>query len=67
MGDLKTYLALVKREFGTGEATEHTHRAALKALVESFAPDIVEGEGSSPTTTSQPTRRSSSPSKRRSG
>ncbi len=40
MGDLKTYLALVKREFGTGEATEHTHRAALKGLVESFAPDI---------------------------
>lgn len=41
MGDLKTYLGEVKREFGTGEATEHTHRAALKALVESFAPDVV--------------------------
>jgi hypothetical protein len=41
MGDLKSYLAQVKREFGTGEATEHTHRAALKALVESFAPDVV--------------------------
>jgi len=41
MGDLKTYLAQVKREFGTGEATEHTHRAALKGLVESFAPDVV--------------------------
>ena len=41
MGDLKFYLAQVKREFGTGEATEHTHRAALKGLVESFAPDIV--------------------------
>ena len=41
MGDFKTYLAEVKREFGTGEATEHTHRAALKGLVESFAPDIV--------------------------
>ncbi len=41
MGDLKSYLAQVKREFGTGEATEHTHRAALKGLVESFAPDVV--------------------------
>jgi hypothetical protein len=41
MGDLKSYLAQVKREYGTGEATEHTHRAALKGLVESFAPGIV--------------------------
>jgi len=41
MGDLKSYLAQVKREFGTGEATEHTHRAALKGLVESFAPNVV--------------------------
>jgi len=41
MGDLKSYLAQVKREFGTGVATEHTHRGALKALVESFAPDVV--------------------------
>ncbi len=40
MDDLKTYLAQVKREFGTGEATEHTHRAALKGLVESFAPNV---------------------------
>ncbi len=41
MGDLKSYLAEVKREFGTGVSTEHTHRGALKALVESFSPDIV--------------------------
>ena len=41
MGDLKTYLAEVRREFGTVEATEHTHRSALKGLVESFAPNVV--------------------------
>jgi len=41
MGDLKTYLAEIRREFGTGVATEHTHRGALKALVESFGPDVV--------------------------
>lgn len=35
MGDLiKTYLANIERELKTGRATEHTHRPALKDLLE---------------------------------
>ena len=37
---IKTYLAKIDREFKTGKATEHTHRPALKDLIESLAPGV---------------------------
>jgi predicted helicase len=37
---IKTYLAKIDREFKTGKATEHTHRPALKDLIESLAPEV---------------------------
>ena len=33
---IKSYLAKIDREFKTGRATEHTHRPALKDLIESL-------------------------------
>jgi len=33
---IKSYLAKIDREFKTGKATEHTHRPALKDLIESL-------------------------------
>ncbi len=42
MGDpIKQYLRQLERAYAAGNATEHTHRPALKALVESFAGNIV--------------------------
>lgn len=41
MGDpIKTYLTAVEREFKTGRATEHTHRPALKDLMEGLDSQI---------------------------
>ncbi|MDD4163159.1 MAG: hypothetical protein PHW87_11845, partial [Methanothrix sp.] len=37
---IKSYLAKIDREFRTGRATEHTHRPALKDLIESLDPGI---------------------------
>ncbi len=37
---IKVYLAKIDREFKTGRATEHTHRPALKDLVESLNPGV---------------------------
>jgi predicted helicase len=37
---IKSYLAEIDREFKTGRATEHTHRPALKGLIESLAPGV---------------------------
>ena len=41
MGDpIKTYLAALEREYKTGRATEHTHRPALKDLLEGLDSQI---------------------------
>jgi len=37
---IKSYLAEIDREFKTGRATEHTHRPALKGLIESMVPGV---------------------------
>jgi len=37
---IKSYLAEIDREFKTGRATEHTHRPALKGLIESLVPGV---------------------------
>jgi hypothetical protein len=37
---LKRYLASIENALKAGAATEHTHRPALKILLESFAPEI---------------------------
>jgi len=34
------YLKIIEKAYSTGNATEHTHRQALKALIESFATGI---------------------------
>ena len=48
MNPVKAYLRDIERQLATGLATEHTHRAALQALVESFKKGI--------TATNEPTR-----------
>ncbi len=35
------YLAALQKELARGDATEHTHRSALKALIESAAPGLL--------------------------
>jgi hypothetical protein len=35
------YLASLQKELQRGDATEHTHRSALKALIESAAPGLL--------------------------
>jgi len=37
---LAHYIHTIERKLATGDATEHTHRAALEALVESLAEGI---------------------------
>jgi len=37
----KPYLKNIRREIGTGSATEHTYRAALKGLVQSLRSNII--------------------------
>ena len=37
---IKSYLKSIERELMAGNATEHTHRPALKTLIESLAPKI---------------------------
>ena len=37
---VEKYLQALQKEFGKGDATEHTHRPALKTLLESFAPKV---------------------------
>ncbi len=37
---VRQYVAGIERDLKTGRATEHTHRPALKALLETLAPDI---------------------------
>jgi len=37
---IKSYLAEIDREFKTGRATEHTHRPALKGLIESLVSGV---------------------------
>src|SRR5882724_6442006 len=48
MTPLASYLAAIGKNLAHGDATEHTHRAALKALLESAGKDIV--------ATNEPTR-----------
>jgi hypothetical protein len=40
MEPMKTYLTAVERNLKAGNATEHTHRPALKELIESLAENI---------------------------
>ena len=40
MSDFAEYLATIEKEHATGNATEHTHRSALKTLLESVAKSI---------------------------
>ncbi len=37
---LKNYIQVLQKELATGNATEHTHRPALKALIESLSPGV---------------------------
>jgi len=37
---IDTYRREIERELQAGNATEHTHRPALKALIESLAPEV---------------------------
>jgi hypothetical protein len=37
---IETYRRQIERELQAGNATEHTHRPALKALIESLAPGV---------------------------
>jgi len=37
----KTYLASIRREIGTGNATEHTYRSALKDLIQSLRSEVI--------------------------
>ena len=37
----KDYLALIEQAYKAGNATEHTHRPALKSLLEAFHPDVI--------------------------
>ena len=39
MAAFAEYLAVLRNELGAGDSTEHTHRPALKRLLESAAPD----------------------------
>ncbi|HRZ81336.1 MAG TPA: DNA methyltransferase, partial [Candidatus Hydrogenedentes bacterium] len=48
MNPVKAYLRDIERQLATGLATEHTHRAALQTLVESFKKGL--------TATNEPTR-----------
>ncbi|NLV41921.1 MAG: DNA methyltransferase [Candidatus Hydrogenedentes bacterium] len=48
MNPVRAYLREIERQLATGMATEHTHRAALQALVESFKKGL--------TATNEPTR-----------
>jgi hypothetical protein len=41
MSEVKAYLKKIESAFNAGNATEHTHRPALKELIESFASGIV--------------------------
>ena len=36
-----TYIQSLEKELSAGDTTEHTHRPALKALLESLNPDII--------------------------
>ncbi len=36
----RTYLGDIEKALSAGDATEHTHRPALKALIESLAPHV---------------------------
>lgn len=40
MRDLAAYLQAVRQNLAAGNATEHTHRPALKSLIESLAPGV---------------------------
>jgi hypothetical protein len=40
MSDIQNYLNKIERAYTRGDATEHTHRPYLKALVESFQSGI---------------------------
>jgi len=37
----KNYLALIEQAYKAGNATEHTHRPALKSLLEAFQPGVI--------------------------
>ena len=39
-GPLKTYLKQMEKALSAGEATEHTHRPALKSLIEALGPGV---------------------------
>jgi hypothetical protein len=38
---MHTYIQSLERELSAGDTTEHTHRTALKILLESLNPDII--------------------------
>ena len=38
---VQAYLQFLQKELSRGDATEHTHRSALKALIESAAPGLL--------------------------
>ena len=38
---LRQYLKTIEKKLATGDATEHTHRSALEAMVESLASGII--------------------------
>jgi hypothetical protein len=38
---MRAYLKDIKAKFETGDASEHTHRAALEDLLESFSKNII--------------------------
>ena len=37
---LQDYIHAVEKKLGLGDATEHTHRSALEALIESLIPGV---------------------------
>ena len=39
---LQNYIHAIEKKLAAGDATEHTHRSALEALVESLAEGITE-------------------------
>ena len=40
VGPIDAYRRQIEKELQAGNATEHTHRPALKILIESLAPEV---------------------------
>jgi hypothetical protein len=41
VNSMHIYIQSLEKELSAGDATEHTHRPALKALLESLNPDVI--------------------------